>query len=430
MKKVIRKILSVLLVFGIIAAGVVCYQLLARAKEPPPRVDEQKRATVVEVTEALASTGHVKISAMGTVMPSRRVTLYPEVNGRVVFCNDKLVPGGRFRVGETALRIDPKQYELLVEQQRATVARSAMELALEEGRKAVAEREWHLIDNEVKPTDAGKKLALRETQLEVAKSTLAAAKSNLEIAKMNRRRTAIKAPFNALVTEKFVDIGQIVGPSSRLATLVDADVFWVGVSIPVHQLPWITFPKGKRRPGSKVVVKQEMGAGVVESYGGRVFKLLGGVDPQGKMARLVIEVENPFEPIASSGRPQIGKADDSAEPFSFPLLLDAAVTVEIEGPKLDGMIEIPRHAVRMNDKVWLLTDDRKLRVSDVEVLWSSELNAYVRGGIEAGDKVITNRIETPVAGMALRLEGENVNADAGVAKEAEPSPETVAEKSQ
>lgn len=413
MKKVLKRILSALPFFVIIGLGIGVYQFLAQAKAAPPREESKKKGLVVEVEQTGSSSERVIVAATGLVMPSRSVTLHPEISGKVAYCNPKLIPGGRFKAGETVLRVDPTEYDLFLEQRRAGVAQAEMELMLEKGRKRVAEKEWHLIEDQIVPTEEGKKLALRESQLDAAKASLAAAKSNFKIAELNRSRTTIKAPFNALVTEELVDVGQVVGPSSRLATLVDRDTFWVGVSVPVHQLQWISIPEVHKKDGSIAYIEQEIGDEIKAKYRGRVLKLLGGVDPQGKMARLLIEVKNPLAPVqrgAQETETKSGREADRAEP-SFPLLLDAHVNVEIEGPLLEDIVAIPRHALRNGNTVWVRDDDGKLAFKKVSVLWTRGQSAFVRGELNPGDEIVVSRIDAPIEGMMLRLESEGRTAD-------------------
>ena len=90
-----------------------------------------------------------------------------------------MVPGGRFTKGQALLRIDPRDYQVAMEQQRAGYNRARVELQLERGRKAVAEREWEVLSNSSssparsntaqlsESDDDGRALALREPQLGV-----------------------------------------------------------------------------------------------------------------------------------------------------------------------------------------------------------------------------------------------------------------------
>jgi hypothetical protein len=170
-------------------------------------------------------------------------------------------------------------------------------------------------------------------------------------------------------------------------------VFWVRVSAPVDRLPWISVPDASGEGGSRARIVQRVSEGVEVVREGRVVKLLGELEPQGKMARLLVEVRDPLGI----------ETDDEGE--RLPLLLGAYVNVDIEGPVLTDVIALPRPALRDNDQVWL-KQGGKLRIHDVSVVWTTEDQVFVRGDLTAGDDVVVSRIDAPVEGMPLRLNGE------------------------
>jgi RND family efflux transporter MFP subunit len=388
-----KTFLKAILFLVIIAAGVGAFSYLTSLKTEAEINRPAAKPTIVEVVEAEPSDERAVVSAMGTVIPAKSVTLAPEVGGKIVSQSPKLVPGGKFRQGETVLRLDGRDYGLAIEQQRAQVVRAEMELATEHGRKAVAEKEWSLIKDEVRPSEQGKKLALREVQLENAEASVTSAKSSLAKAELDKSRTVIKAPFNALVTEEFVEVGQIMGPGSRIATMVASDFFWVRAAVPMDRLSWIAIPGVNGKQGSPARVIQQVGAGETVVRDGRVIKLLGDLDPVGKMARLLIEVE---DPLGTNG---------NVEAEGLPLLIGAYVSIEIEGPKLEDMVVLPRLAVRDGDVVWV-KQDGKLAFKQARILWTKEDKVFVKGEVTPGDQVIASRIGAPVEGMKVAVEGE------------------------
>ncbi len=387
-----KTVLKVILFFVIIAAGIGVFMVLSSSRTEAERKPLPPKVTVVAVTEALATDERAIVAAMGTVLPAKSVTLSPEVGGRIIAQSSKLVPGGRFRKGQIVVRIDPRDYNLALEQQRARITTAKMNLATERGRAAVAEKEWNLIGDEVRPSDEGKKLALREVQVENAQASVTAAESAMAQAKLNSTRTIIGAPFDSLVTEEFVDVGQVVGPGARIATLVSSDAFWVRVSVPMDRLSWIRIPGVNGEEGSSARVVQQVGSGESVARTGRVIRLLGDLDPLGKMARLLVEVEDP-----------LGTDDDVSG--GLPLLLGAYVSVEIEGPELVDMVALPRLTIREGNKVWV-KNDKELSIRTVDVAWTREDTVFVRGEIQAGESVITSRIGAPVEGMKIALEEE------------------------
>ncbi|MEE8410736.1 MAG: efflux RND transporter periplasmic adaptor subunit [Myxococcota bacterium] len=362
----------------------------------PKRTHREDRGTLVEVMTVSSGSHRLTVRAQGTVVAARLVELRPEISGRIVWQSRELAAGGKFKAGQSLLRIDPRDYELALEQQRASVDRAQLDLEVERGRKVVAEREWALLGDGSKSGDDGRALALREPQLRTARVGLKAAKSGLKQAEITLERTIVRAPFNAFVQEELADLGQLVTPASRLGSLIGTDQFWVQVSIPVERLPWVDLPGADGKGGSTVRVIQKAGALSIERSG-RVIRLLGDLDPIGRMARLVVAVDDPLG-LASNET----KDGDGAP--QLPLLLGAYVRVEIDGEVLHDAIEIPRLVLRQGDRVYVMDDGDTLSIRNVVVAWRRSDTVLIRGGLRPGERVIVSRVPTPLPGMALRAE--------------------------
>lgn len=383
---------------GIAAAvagiGVIGFVALVKTRPDPKRTPQENRGTLVEIATVSSGSHQLTVRAQGTVVAARLVELRPEISGRIVWQSRELAAGGRFKAGQALLRIDPRDYELALEQQRASVDRAQLDLEIERGRKVVAEREWELLGDGAKSGNDGRALALREPQLRTARVGLKAARSGLKRAEITLERTIIRAPFNGFVKEEFADLGQLVTPASRLGTLVGTDQFWVQVSIPVERLPWVDLPGADGKGGSTVRIRQKAGEISIERTG-RIIRLLGDLDPIGRMARLVMAVDDPLR-MATRG----SKEDDDAP--RLPLLLGAYVRVEIDGEVLHDAIEIPRLALREGDRVYVMDDDDKLAIRTVDVAWRRIDTVLVQGGLRSGERIIVSRVPTPLPGMALR----------------------------
>jgi RND family efflux transporter MFP subunit len=383
------KFILVLLILG--SGGLVAKKLIdtkPAAKRKPVSIG----APLVTTLTAVPISEQVEILAMGTVIPAREVVIQPRVSGHVTDMNPELIPGGHIRAGDLLLRIDDQDYVLAVAQRKADVARAVMELKTEESRQAIAKKEWTLLGTDVPATDSERDMALRKPQLENAKAALVSARSLLKKARLDVSRTRITAPFHAFVRDKSVDTGQYVMAGSKLATLVGTDEFWVQISVPFRQVSQIAIPGINATDGASARIIQEAGtSGDPVIRQGRVVRLLGELDPAGRMARLLVSVADPFQlqaPLSESG---------------IPLLLGAYVTVEIEGPWLENVFVIPRKAFRDRDRVWLMTDEKTLAIRSVTVVWRRKADVMV-SGLSPGDQVITSRISTPVPGMELRDE--------------------------
>jgi len=373
---------------------------LAKTRPQAPQQEPPERVDVVEVTPAQEVGEHVIVHAVGRVVPSRETTLSPEVTGRVVEVNPKLVVGGRLAAGEVAFELDAQDYDLVVRQQAAQVTRARVELQQEAGRRAVAEQEWELLAEDVQTTDEGKALALRKPQLQLARANLAAAQSALAQAKLRAERTVVTVPFNATVRKESVEEGLLAGPTAQLVSLVGTDTFWVDAAVPIDKLSWIDIPgvagfAGEY--GSTVRLIQALGDGQRVERTGRILRLDNSLDQLGVQARVIVEVKDPL------------RLDEGAAP-GMPLLLNAFVQLEIEGHPVEGAVQVPRVALRDGDQVWVMNGESRLDVRDVEIVWRDEESVLVEAGLTAGDKIVTSKLSTPVPGMKLKVATETANA--------------------
>ena len=388
----LRTFFKFIIILLILGSGVLIAKKLIDTKLTAARKPISIGSPLVEVITAESGHEQVTIVAMGVVIPAREVVIQPQVSGHIAQISSGLVPGGRFKAGDTILRIDDRDYNIAVDQKKAEVARALMDLKMEKGRQIIAEREWKLLGSEIATTREGRDLVLRKPQLKKTVAVLESARSVLRRAMLDVERTEIKAFFNSFVKEKFVDVGQPVSPATKLATLVGTDEFWVRISVPVSRLSWISIPGTNATEGAPATVMQEnstSGSQVVLRQG-RVVRLLGDLDPVGRMARLLVSVEDPFGLNAEK------------EKAGIPLLLGAYVKVKIQGPLLDDVFAIPRKAIREGDQVWIMTHGKRLAVKKVNAVWRRKEDVLVIG-LNSGDQIITSRISAPVPGMELRV---------------------------
>jgi RND family efflux transporter MFP subunit len=334
----------------------------------------------------------VFVEAFGTVVPAQRITLQSEVAGRIIDQNPELTPGGLIRQGDMVVQIDPADYELLVREYRAEMEEALFELELEQGKQVIAKREWELLEKEIE-ISSGKSLALREPHLRLVEAKLEKAKSRLAVAELALERTSIAAPFNVLVLEEFVDTGQLVGTQTTLATLVGTDRFWVQVSVPVASLGRISFPGGAERHGSEVQVIFEPVSGPPVVRRGHVVRIMGDLDPEGRMARILVAIDDPLNLEAGSmGAERI--------------LLGSYVKVRIAAGRFDTVYSVPREALREGDVVWVKDSGGTLRIRPVRVVWRLKDDVLVDADLEPGDELIMSRLHAPLPGMAVQGLGD------------------------
>lgn len=378
----------------LVVSALLCAGAFVALRPKATKADAALIPTRVEVIEAVSADAIARLYATGVVEASRRVTVLPEVSGRITWVSDAAMPGGLLAEGEALARIDSRDYALRVEQAQATVRQAELEVELELGRGEVAKREWALLRSERAPEEAP--LALRGPQLNTARQALASAQANLKQAEINLSRTRLTAPFNALVLDESIEVGQVVAPGAPLATLIGTDAFWVTVSLPVDELATVVLPTGAQH-GSPAIVRQNLGSGTAVVRRGHVDRLRAQLDPQTRTAQLLVTIDDPLE----------------APEGELPLLPGAYVDVILEGRELSDVVRLPRTAIHEGRHVWTVdpaSGRDLLSKRTVEIGWREMDDVFVTGGLGSGDRVVVSPISLPIDGMPVEVIG---SADGG-----------------
>ncbi len=392
------RILVVLLCLLILGGGGGLALVLIKMKKPPLTSPPKTEGTLVEVMQVSAVTRSATVEAMGTVIAARELDLKAEVGGRVVAQSGQLVPGSVFgKGGELVCQIDPRDYAAALEAKRAQLAQARTALKIEEGRVVIAKSEWEMLKKEVGGNQAQEELALRKPQLAQAKAAVKAAESARDKAQLDFDRTSISVPFPSVVREEFLEIGQLVSPQTLIARLAGSEKFWVRCSVPSDRLAYISLPGPDGRGGAAAKVLQRRPGKNPAVRRGRVIRMLPELDPAGRMARVLVEVNDPLNVMSAKVAANGGKE------LPPPLLLGSFVKVQIDGPMLAGVVPLPRKALREGRRVWVMGADDKLEIREAKIAWSTRDELLLSGGVQAGEAVVITGINGAHPGMKLRV---------------------------
>lgn len=364
----------------IIIAGAGAMMGLIRSGEAEQRVEVAPTALKVQVISTQQSDETVNIYAAGVVQPSHQVNLVPQVQGRIVYTAQDLRPGRRFSKGETIAKIEAIDYELAVQQEKSRVEQAKLSLAIERERQADAQREWELLGN----TGAAPDLASRKPQLRLAEIAVDAANAGLERAELALSRTVIRAPFDGLIQQEQLEIGQVVG-GSPVATLQGTEQFQVRISVPTRELPHILIPGVNSESGSTAQVRFAVSNTETVTRDGVVLGIESSLDPQARTAQILVGIDNPLD----------GKG--------LPLMIGSYVDVSIAGRDVTQTIRLPASALREGEYVLVADTDNTLARKDVAIGWYDKEDVVLLSGLSAGEKVITTAISYPIYGAPIEI---------------------------
>lgn len=379
---------KILVSVALIVAAIMVYRHQIRTGPRARRMKPPTREKLVQVIPLQREDCTASVKAMGTVAPAQQVTLRSQVTGPIVELAPQVIPGGIVREGELLARIDPRDYEVVVEQRLGNVAKALEQLKVEQGNQAVAKQEYELLGEVV--TEQDRELLLREPQLASAQSALESAQAALQKAQLDLDRCQIRSPFNAIVQEKHADVGAVVGLNTDLVTLIGTDEAWIEVMARVDELQWFDIPERNSESGSLAAIRNDKVWGSDRVRTGRVVRLGAELETQARWAQILVTVEDPF--------------CLQAEHRDLPqLLMGTYVAVTIQGRSLDNVFAIPWSYLRDNNTVWIMNADGKLEIRPVQIVLIQEDRVFVTQGLRGGEFLVITDLAAPVVGMPLRV---------------------------
>jgi RND family efflux transporter MFP subunit len=386
-KKIIKRALLSLL---ILAAGFFIMQFMASLKKAPPKQPSANPGRLVEVMRLSPEDRPVVVSATGTVQARKKASIVPQVSGKVVSISPAFIAGGFFNKGDRLFEIESVDYELLAEKSRAAVAKAEFELSQVESQARVARLEWDRIRIEKK--DRPNPLVLYEPQLKNARAALASAKADLKQRRLDIERTRIRAPFNGRIRSESIDSGQFVAAGQIVGEINGTDTAEIVVPVALQDLRWLTVPRHQaaRREGSQATISITVDDQKYE-WQGRIDRSLGEVDPKGRMIRLVIGIDDPYDLKPSS-----------KTSHNYYLADGLFVDVRIDGHTLPQVFLIPASALRENATLWLMDSGNRLIIRKVEVIRRESEHVITRGDIAPGDRLVLTYLAGAVPGTRLR----------------------------
>ena len=204
------------------------------------------------------------------------------------------------------------------------------------------------------------------------------------------QRTEIKAPFNGVIDSRMVDTGSKITESTVLAKIVGTDTFWLILTVPIEQLRWLKIPGSSEEKGSTVRIYTQGSTPPSFSRTGQVIRLMASLEEQGRMAQLLVEIDDPLS----------RKQENREKPR---LLLGSYVQAEIEGIQIESGIRVERTNIHDGNSIWVMDDNGMLDIREVDITFRGRDHVIVESGLQNGEHLVTSALSSPIAGIPLRL---------------------------
>lgn len=365
-----------IVVAGLGLAGLIIATGPKLEQQPPP-----SNAPLIRTWIADAQTVQMTSITYGSVLPRTESELIPEVSGRIVDISPAMVSGGFFKKGDLLLQVDSLDYEVALEQARASLASAKSELS--NARKA----HERLLDLAKRQSASQSQQDDALNRLRFAQASIREATASLSRAERDITRTSITAPYDGRVRSERVDIGQFVNRGASIASLYATDVAEVRLPIQDEELAYLQLPlSGQTDQHMPTAILRARFAGEEHTWQGRIVRTEGELDPKTRMINVVAQVQSPYE--RSGSRP--------------PLAVGLFVEAEIVGKRVDKVFVLPRSALQANEQVYVVTDRNRLTFREVEVIRKVGEDVYVTDGLKLGETISLSTVNNAIEGMLVR----------------------------
>jgi multidrug efflux system membrane fusion protein len=373
----------------LLVSAVITFILFATEPEAEREGATKKTAMLVDVVKVRRGNFTPNVAVTGSVQAAKDIVLSPQVGGEVISISENFIPGSFVKKGEVLLQINPADYRNTLLLRKSDLELAKSNLSIEMGRQDVARKDFELIGQELSAEN--KALVLREPQLESAKANVEAAQAAVNQAQLSLQRTTIRAPFDAHVISRSTNVGAQLAPGTEIGRLVGMDEYWVVANVPMGKVNWLTFADDGSRDASPVrIYSNNWSDGQYRI--GKLFRLVGALDAQTRLARVLVSVPDPL----------VRKASMDTLP---PLMIGAFVECHIEAREIKNVVRLDRGYVRQGGTVWVMNDG-KLEIRNVDIAFQDPQYAYISKGLSDSDQVVTTDLSAVVEGSELRTEGE------------------------
>ena len=344
----------------------------------------ERLATTVRVTRVEAGAEHLMIKSQGTVQPRSQSELIPEVSGRVTWISTALVDGGSFSSGDVLLRIDDADYKTSVARISAQVERAGVEtsFASDELKRLKSLHDQQLASQS--------QLDSAQRASRVAAANLVESSADLDQAKRDLDRTALVAPFDGLVREEHVDLGQFVARGNSIGAIYATDFVEVRLPIAPDQLAYIGLPVVRRGQIPKetrppVTATAHFGS-ISLKWSGELIRTEAQIDERSRMLYAVarfssIDIENQYAVSAPVG---------------------LFVQASIRGRRENNVVRLPRSVMRDNNQLLIVDADNRLHFREVSILRLEHDEVLIDSGLADGELVCLSPMQTVVEGMRVQ----------------------------
>jgi membrane fusion protein, multidrug efflux system len=375
-----KGLVSILALLAVVV-GVAIFTLRSErargAVSSSPDTARHRIAIPVVATQAKLGDLQRYLSAIGTVTPITTVTVQSRVAGQIMAVNFR--EGQIVKQGQLLVQIDPRPYEVQLEQARGQLAHDTATLRNDE---VNLERDRVLYGQNV---IARQTLDTQEAAVRQDRGTLLTDKANVDNAKLQLVYSRITAPINGRIGLRMVDPGNIIQANSTqgIAVITQLQPITVVFSIPEDNL-------------ELVLAAMKAGTVPAEAYDRAFHNQLA--------TGSLLTMDNQID--TSTGTVKLKAEFPNQEQTLFP---NQFVNVRMLAQTLHDQVLIPLAAVQRSSLgtfAYVVKPDKTVELRKIQEGLTEGETVSVQSGLAAGETVVTSGVDRLQQGSLVTVQSQ------------------------
>jgi multidrug efflux system membrane fusion protein len=363
-----------------LAAG---WHIYSRQAEKPA---ERPTARIMPVRAAEARIGDMDIfiRALGTVTSPSTVTIRSRVDGQLMALH--FTEGQVVRQGDLLAEIDPRPYEVRLQQALGNLARNeallkAAELDLDRYRRLIREQ-----------SISEQQLQSQEGLVGQFRGSAIADKAAVADAELQLSYSRITAPISGRVGLRNVDVGNMIraGDSEGIVVITQIRPMYVIFTLVERQIPEVIAAMRGGIRGSGRADGPPLTPLMVEAWGQDNRTLLATGE--------LLTIDNQIDTATGTVRAKAAFTNDDRRLFP-----NQFVNVRLKVRTLEQVLIIPSSAVQRNNDGFFVyvVRDGKTRSQAITTDYATDMETVVDSGLAEGDVVVTDGVDRLRDGMPV-----------------------------
>ena len=356
----IRKaLISIAVVIVVIILSGLLSNFFIDNKKLPETREKEEILLYVKAEPVLYKVNYAGISATRRLTSQHAVDLSAEVSGQVLQGNVHLKEGTTFKKGDLLVHIFDEEAKSNLKASKSRFLNGIagilpdMKIDFPE-----SYNKWINFFNSInidKPLPGMPDIDSDKEKVFLASRNILNDYFTIQSAQIRLSKYNIYAPFVGTFTNVMMEVGSVVNPGSRIATMIKTDKMELEVPVRIGDIYWVNI-------GDDVVASTQDG---LLSWNGKVVRKSDYVDPNSQSITVFVAIE----PTKSK-----------------PLYQGQYLKAVFSEKNLDGSMEIPRNAI-FNKELVYTVENGKLEIHKVDILKTNETSALI-SGLEPGTMVV------------------------------------------